>query len=155
MQGWIGIPSSRDPEQFTKCYALLNGMRFTVSSDDTFQIILYQILISNEMTIRRKSNVEFNINILSNPPYTVKVSNEREMEKWIQSFADATPEKETINIDHFSLLFEIGHGSYGVVYLAKELKTNQIYAIKSYSKEKGQKHALHEINVMTNLHHPF
>jgi len=155
MEGWIGIPNSRNPEQFSKCYAFLNGIHFTIALDNTFQVILYQIFISNDLTLTRKSNVEFTINIPSQKPYLIRTSNEREMEKWLQSFANASPEKEEMNIDHFNILSEIGHGSYGIVYLAQEQSSNKLYAIKAYSKEKGQKHAIHEIDIMINLRHPF
>lgn len=50
----------------------------------------------------------------------------------------------------------LGSGGFGHVYLALDLSTNQLYALKEYliSGPSGQEQLMHEANVLSQLHHP-
>ena len=62
---------------------------------------------------------------------------------------------------HYSILGEIGNGNYARVYIAKEIKTEEIVAIKSVCKKRvRQSHRsigaiISEIECMRELRHPY
>lgn len=58
----------------------------------------------------------------------------------------------------FTYLYEIGKGSFGVVYKVKSLLDNKIYAIKKLDlrnmKEENLRESLEEVSILKNLNHP-
>ena len=62
------------------------------------------------------------------------------------------------NLDKYQRLEKLGEGTYGVVYKAKNLDTNEIVAIKKIRLEKEDdgvpSTAIREISLLKNLKHP-
>ncbi|CAO2829427.1 unnamed protein product [Amaranthus hypochondriacus] len=62
------------------------------------------------------------------------------------------------SVDEFERLNKIDEGTYGVVYRARDKKTNDIVALKKVKMEKEREGfpltALREINILLSLHHP-
>jgi|TARA_B110000305_G_C18863790_1_gene369986 serine/threonine protein kinase len=62
------------------------------------------------------------------------------------------------NLDKYQRLEKLGEGTYGVVYKAKNLETNEIVAIKKIRLEKEDdgvpSTAIREISLLKNLKHP-
>jgi Protein kinase domain/Ankyrin repeats (3 copies)/Ankyrin repeat len=69
-------------------------------------------------------------------------------------------EREIIDFSSFSIMQEIGTGSFGTVYKVEKLNTGEIFAMKSLNKtmlrkQKQLKYALSECKIMKQLNHPF
>lgn len=67
---------------------------------------------------------------------------------------------ERISPQHFELLYELGRGSFGEVYLVRKRDSREMYAMKVLRKDKIMKHnlvkyALTERNVLSYIRHPF
>lgn len=62
----------------------------------------------------------------------------RAIRKFYQFFVDKPFEKGTVLNNHYEILRVIGTGSYGIVYLCKELITNEIRVIKQLRPSKGR-----------------
>ena len=62
------------------------------------------------------------------------------------------------NLDKYQRLEKLGEGTYGVVYKAKNLETNEIVAIKKIRLEKEDdgvpSTAIREISLLKGLKHP-
>ena len=72
----------------------------------------------------------------------------------------ASSESELVDFSNFSIMEEIGNGSFGIVYRVKKINTGQIFAMKSLSKsalqkQKQLKYAISECKIMKQLSHPF
>jgi len=68
--------------------------------------------------------------------------------------------KEVVNFNSFAVLEELGSGSFGQVYKALKIDTQQIYAVKCLNKQHLLKHkqlhyAISECKIMKSLKHPF
>lgn len=77
----------------------------------------------------------------------------------VQEEPEANPH-ETIDFNSFTIMDEIGSGSFGTVYKVKKNNTGEVYAMKSLSKPQLQKHkqlkyAISECKIMKQLDHPF
>mmetsp|Transcript_14130 Transcript_14130/g.26565 ORF Transcript_14130/g.26565 Transcript_14130/m.26565 type:complete len:650 (+) Transcript_14130:96-2045(+) len=71
-----------------------------------------------------------------------------------------TPRDERISPQHFELLYELGRGSFGEVYLVRKRDSRDLYAMKVLRKDKIMKHnlvkyAMTERNVLSYIRHPF
>lgn len=71
-----------------------------------------------------------------------------------------TKPAEKVTLDDFEIIKTLGRGSYGKVTLAKNKHDNQIYALKSISKEVLQQYSLidstiRERDTLMKIHHPF
>ena len=69
-------------------------------------------------------------------------------------------EEENVEFSSFSIMEEIGSGSFGIVYKVNKISTGQIFAMKSLSKvalqkQKQLKYAISECKIMKQLNHPF
>jgi hypothetical protein len=69
-------------------------------------------------------------------------------------------ESESVDFSSFSIMEEIGSGSFGIVYKVSKLNNGQIFAMKSLSKpalqkQKQLKYAISECKIMKQLNHPF
>lgn len=67
---------------------------------------------------------------------------------------------EVVNFNSFSVLEELGSGSFGKVYKALKIDTRQIYAVKCLNKHfliknKQLQYAISECKIMKSLSHPF
>lgn len=67
---------------------------------------------------------------------------------------------ETIDFNSFTIMDEIGSGSFGTVYKVKKNNTGEVYAMKSLSKpslqkQKQLKYAISECKIMKQLDHSF
>lgn len=76
------------------------------------------------------------------------------------SSSGSVEESEIVNFNSFTILEEIGNGSFGIVYKVQKNKTDEFYAMKSLSKTSLQKHkqlkyAISECKIMKQLNHPF
>ena len=71
---------------------------------------------------------------------------------------EKTLTKPMSNLDKYQRLEKLGEGTYGVVYKAKNLDTNEIVAIKKIRLEKEDdgvpSTAIREISLLKNLKHP-
>ena len=80
-----------------------------------------------------------------------------------ESTASTNPvisEGETVDFSSFTILEEIGSGSFGVVYKVKKINNGQVFAMKSLGKsmlqkQKQLKYAISECKIMKQLNHPF
>ena len=71
-----------------------------------------------------------------------------------------TTSQDNIHFNCFTIMDEIGNGSFGTVYKVKKNVTGEIFAMKSLSKPVLQKHkqlkyAISECKIMRQLNHPF
>ncbi|CAG9310037.1 unnamed protein product [Blepharisma stoltei] len=97
--------------------------------------------------------------------FTEAIANEIIEDETVSTTADAAnsveaDEKEVVNFNSFSILEEIGSGSFGIVYKVQKNNTDEIYAMKSLSKAtlqkaKQLKYAISECKIMKQLKHPF
>ena len=67
---------------------------------------------------------------------------------------------EVIDFSSFSIMEEIGNGSFGIVYKVSKISSGQVFAMKSLSKstlqkQKQLKYAISECKIMKQLNHPF
>ena len=67
---------------------------------------------------------------------------------------------EVIDFSSFSIMEEIGSGSFGIVYKVSKINSGQVFAMKSLSKstlqkQKQLKYAISECKIMKQLNHPF
>ena len=67
---------------------------------------------------------------------------------------------EPVDFSSFAIMDEIGSGSFGIVYKAKKINTEELFAMKSLSKsmlqkQKQLKYAISECKIMRQLNHPF
>ena len=68
--------------------------------------------------------------------------------KW-ESYDESVWDKIT---DHYQLINELGHGSFGFVFNARDKKTNEIIALKQIKKSQVEKEVMeNEINIMNRL----
>ncbi|XP_013407615.1 cyclin-dependent kinase 10-like, partial [Lingula anatina] len=71
------------------------------------------------------------------------------------------PEKDWLGrcrkVTEFEKLNRVGEGTYGIVYRARDMKTNEIVALKMMRMEREKDgipiSGLREINILLNLHH--
>lgn len=73
---------------------------------------------------------------------------------------DASTPGEVVNFSNFTVLEELGSGSFGKVYKALKTDTQQVYAVKCLNKQHLLKHkqlhyAISECKIMKSLNHPF
>ena len=83
-----------------------------------------------------------------------------EDESTLDSSNTLTTETESLDLSCFTILEEIGNGSFGVVYRVKRNSTGEFFAMKSLSrgilqKQKQLKYAISECKIMKHLNHPF
>lgn len=69
-------------------------------------------------------------------------------------------ENELIDFSSFTIMDEIGSGSFGIVYKVRKNSSEQLFAMKSLSKavlqkQKQLKYAISECKIMRQLNHPF
>ena len=88
----------------------------------------------------------------------MKVSILRAIRKFYQFFVDIPIKKGTVLNDRYEVLSVIGTGSYGIVYLCKDLKTNENRVVKQLrpSKRRNKKEVEmfeNEISVLRTLNH--
>jgi hypothetical protein len=116
--------------------------------------------ITIEWTNRLKSASEY---FQLNHPSTKSSDSERKPteldDESVQEESAANPH-ETINFNSFTVLDEIGSGSFGTVYKVKKNNTGEEFAMKSLSKpslqkQKQLKYAISECKIMKQLDHPF
>lgn len=67
---------------------------------------------------------------------------------------------ENVDFSSFTIMDEIGNGSFGIVYKVQKINTGVYYAMKSLSKsvlqkQKQLKYAISECKIMKQLNHPF
>ena len=72
----------------------------------------------------------------------------------------SSPISEVINFESFTLLEELGKGSFGIVYKVCKKNTSEIFAMKCLSKtalkkQRQLKYAISECKIMKQLKHPF
>ena len=96
--------------------------------------------------------------LVNKPAESERKTNEVDDEA-VQEESAANPH-ETIDFNSFTILDEIGSGSFGTVYKVKKNNTGELYAMKSLSKpslqkQKQLKYAISECKIMKQLDHPF
>eukprot|EP01117_Protostelium_nocturnum_P004644 TRINITY_DN1683_c1_g1_i5.p1 TRINITY_DN1683_c1_g1~~TRINITY_DN1683_c1_g1_i5.p1 ORF type:complete len:848 (+),score=314.15 TRINITY_DN1683_c1_g1_i5:765-3308(+) len=74
--------------------------------------------------------------------------------------ASTTPDKGIPSMKNFQLVKQITHGAFGSVYLAKKLRTNDLYAIKAIKKsdtiqKNHVRHVAAERNILAQTQHDF
>lgn len=59
-------------------------------------------------------------------------------------------------LNKYNFMEELGSGTFGIIYRAKEIKTNKIFAVKiiNVGAESDKKNVMREIEVMKKLQHP-
>lgn len=67
---------------------------------------------------------------------------------------------EVVNFNSFTIIDQIGSGSFGTVYKVQKINTDEVYAMKSLSKptlqkQRQLKYAISECKIMKQLKHPF
>ena len=112
--------------------------------------------IAQEWTNRLKLASEYFL--VNKPAESERKTNEVDDEA-VQEESAANPH-ETIDFNSFTILDEIGSGSFGTVYKVKKNNTGELYAMKSLSKpslqkQKQLKYAISECKIMKQLDHPF
>ena len=75
-----------------------------------------------------------------------------EDKKLINEITIELKQEEALKKGTFSILSIIGHGTFGVVYRAKEEKTGEIFAIKRVFQDKKYKNR--ELEILKELNHP-
>jgi glycogen synthase kinase 3 beta len=75
-----------------------------------------------------------------------------EEKKLINEITIELKQEEALKKGNFSILSIIGHGTFGVVYRAKEEKTGGIFAIKRVFQDKKYKNR--ELEILKDLNHP-
>ena len=75
-----------------------------------------------------------------------------EEKKLINEITIELKQEEALKKGTFSILSIIGHGTFGVVYRAKEEKTGEIFAIKRVFQDKKYKNR--ELEILIELNHP-
>jgi len=75
-----------------------------------------------------------------------------EDKKLINEISIELKQEEALKKGTFSILSIIGHGTFGVVYRAKEEKTGEIFAIKRVFQDKKYKNR--ELEILKELNHP-
>ena len=75
-----------------------------------------------------------------------------EEKKLINEITIELKQEEALKKGTFSILSIIGHGTFGVVYRAKEEKTGEIFAIKRVFQDKKYKNR--ELEILKELNHP-
>ena len=75
-----------------------------------------------------------------------------EEKKLINEITIELKQEEALKKGNFSILSIIGHGTFGVVYRAKEEKTGEIFAIKRVFQDKKYKNR--ELEILKELNHP-
>ena len=75
-----------------------------------------------------------------------------ENKQLINEITKELQQEEALKIGTFTILSILGHGTFGVVYRAKEEKTGKIYAIKRVFQD--QKYKNRELDILKELNHP-
>lgn len=112
--------------------------------------------LAQEWTSRLKSANEYSH---INKPLEMERKNTEIEEEAVSEESVLTP-SENIDYSSFTIMDEIGSGSFGTVYKVRRNTTGEIYAMKSLSKPTLQKHkqlkyAISECKIMKQLNHPF
>jgi glycogen synthase kinase 3 beta len=82
----------------------------------------------------------------------MKPLSQEEDKKLINEITIELKQEEALKKGTFSILSIIGHGTFGVVYRAKEEKTGEIFAIKRVFQDKKYKNR--ELEILKELNHP-
>ena len=82
----------------------------------------------------------------------MKTLSQEEDKKLINEITIELKQEEALKKGTFSILSIIGHGTFGVVYRAKEEKTGEIFAIKRVFQDKKYKNR--ELEILKELNHP-
>lgn len=82
----------------------------------------------------------------------MKPLSKEEDKKLINEITIELKQEEALKKGTFSILSIIGHGTFGVVYRAKEEKTGEIFAIKRVFQDKKYKNR--ELEILKELNHP-
>ena len=82
----------------------------------------------------------------------MKPLTQEESNKLISEITKELKQEKALEKGNFSVVSIIGHGTFGVVYRAKEEKTGEIFAIKRVFQDKKYKNR--ELDILKELNHP-
>lgn len=105
------------------------------------------------------SNPMFQLTTCNLPQLVFKASDSEEAKKWVVALSDPAF-TSPIMLNEFDILYKIGQGYSGKVYLVRKLDTKQLFALKSINKKKlitsvSVQRAIAERNVYLQSSHPF
>lgn len=120
------------------------------SLDQFFRMVLSESLCHPPSTSALSKNAGSRLYLQNNDPFT-----EKEPNKVIQSISSVAPGDE---FGPYLILDYIGHGGFGVVFQALDLRNNQSVALKTLRKDrlgnlKVRKYFLYQSYISTQLHH--
>ena len=136
------------------------GFSIETSRFSTKYYTKYEAL-TDEWVQRIKKAIEFcMINKQNAVIEIMEIQEENTEEESTDSTNPVISEGELVDFSSFSIMEEIGSGSFGIVYRVKKINSGQIFAMKSLSKsvlqkQKQLKYAISECKIMKQLNHPF
>jgi len=161
IQGWLRqkMPAYRFDR---KLYCVVTENYFLQYQDETLTNLDSSFALSSIKSISSVSSSSqsgFSIVLDNKSTFTFLSPNLPEVQKWICAL-QTEPPSENISIDSFSILYLIGKGSSGKVFLAKMGSSGDLYAIKVIRKDRIPSEAREsrvraERNALMRAKHPF
>lgn len=169
--GWLDFYSSLE-KVVRKLFCMVNSEILTISLNETQDNIILQIstndIISvqlddfDESTVDNNHFVYYFTIFLAKESYKFGCESLTQAKKWIvvlTSHKEKNMKLKMPKLSDFTIISKIGCGHSGEVLLAKHIKTNQYYALKSIPKENIYKskvaRAISERNILMEASHPF
>lgn len=143
-------------------FCVLNDKGFDLFSDEESEkpdVHYSPDMLTNIRSISSYSAPGLQLRFREGLPLTLLCKSITEVQRWLCAFG-SKPTAVNLSINDFELLKVIGRGSCGKVFLAKMIKTDELFAIKVIRKDRlteSQKESrvLAERNILMRAEHPF
>lgn len=129
IEGWLMV---RHPhrEHWSQRYVKLNGSLLTFAVDSKFKKIKQRINVTPEMHVSLVSNNEMQLSLPDSANYNLITTTNEEAISWFNSLNGASKSKLQMSIDCLDMIKSLGEGQYSDVWLAKNVITKELVAVK-------------------------